>query len=218
MNNRHSHAQSRDQRHGGGLVAAGELLALGGGGTTPCCRTCAPKAAGASSRSPPTAVRSPSPATRPTTPPSGASKASAKPSPRRVAPFGIGVTIVEPGGARTEFRYGSAPRRPPSCPPTTATPPTPSRRCSTPPTALSPATRPAWPPASSTAPEPEPAPLRMVLGSQALQSTTDALRGGRRLRDPGRTRRLHRLSTGRVGARQAREVRIGRSAHRGAAE
>lgn len=26
---------------------------------------------------------------------------------RDVAPFGIGVTIVEPGGARTEFRYGS---------------------------------------------------------------------------------------------------------------
>jgi NAD(P)-dependent dehydrogenase (short-subunit alcohol dehydrogenase family) len=25
-----------------------------------------------------------------------------------VAPFGIGITIVEPGGARTEFRYGSA--------------------------------------------------------------------------------------------------------------
>lgn len=23
-------------------------------------------------------------------------------------PFGIGMTIVEPGGARTEFRYGSA--------------------------------------------------------------------------------------------------------------
>ena len=27
---------------------------------------------------------------------------------QEVAPFGIGVTIVEPGGARTEFRYGSA--------------------------------------------------------------------------------------------------------------
>src|ERR1017187_5550282 len=45
-----------------------------------------------------------------------------------------------------------------------------------------------------------------------------APRADRRLRDPGRTRRLDRLSTGRVGARQAREVRIGRSAHRGAAE
>jgi NAD(P)-dependent dehydrogenase (short-subunit alcohol dehydrogenase family) len=27
---------------------------------------------------------------------------------REVAPFGIGMTIVEPGGARTDFRYGSA--------------------------------------------------------------------------------------------------------------
>ncbi|WP_327672722.1 MULTISPECIES: SDR family oxidoreductase [unclassified Streptomyces] len=27
---------------------------------------------------------------------------------KEVAPFGIGMTIVEPGGARTEFRYGSA--------------------------------------------------------------------------------------------------------------
>ena len=27
---------------------------------------------------------------------------------QEVAPFGIGVTLVEPGGARTEFRYGSA--------------------------------------------------------------------------------------------------------------
>jgi short chain dehydrogenase len=27
---------------------------------------------------------------------------------QEVAPFGIGMTLVEPGGARTEFRYGSA--------------------------------------------------------------------------------------------------------------
>jgi NAD(P)-dependent dehydrogenase (short-subunit alcohol dehydrogenase family) len=27
---------------------------------------------------------------------------------QEVAPFGISMTIVEPGGARTEFRYGSA--------------------------------------------------------------------------------------------------------------
>src|SRR5215212_12221210 len=27
---------------------------------------------------------------------------------QEVAPFGIGVTILDPGGARTEFRYGSA--------------------------------------------------------------------------------------------------------------
>lgn len=27
---------------------------------------------------------------------------------REEAPFNIGITLVEPGGARTEFRYGSA--------------------------------------------------------------------------------------------------------------
>jgi NAD(P)-dependent dehydrogenase (short-subunit alcohol dehydrogenase family) len=27
---------------------------------------------------------------------------------QKVAPFGIGMMIVEPGGGRTEFRYGSA--------------------------------------------------------------------------------------------------------------
>lgn len=27
---------------------------------------------------------------------------------QEVAPFNVGVTIVEPGSARTEFRYGSA--------------------------------------------------------------------------------------------------------------
>ena len=46
--------------------------------------------------------------TRSTTRPNGASRASWSWSLRRPAPFGIGMTIVEPGGARTEFRYGSA--------------------------------------------------------------------------------------------------------------
>ena len=39
-----------------------------------------------------------------------------------------------------------------------------------------PATRPAWPPPSSTASTRQPAPLRMVLGSQALESTVSTLR------------------------------------------
>jgi NAD(P)-dependent dehydrogenase (short-subunit alcohol dehydrogenase family) len=55
-----------------------------------------------------------------------------------VAPFGIGVTIVEPGGARTEFRYGSA--------------------------------------RIIDSVDSEPAPLRMMLGSQALITTIAALR------------------------------------------
>jgi NAD(P)-dependent dehydrogenase (short-subunit alcohol dehydrogenase family) len=40
---------------------------------------------------------------------------------QEVAPFGTGSTIVEPGGARTEFRYGS-PRSPSLCPSTTDAP------------------------------------------------------------------------------------------------
>ena len=56
--------------------------------SAPRCRTCAPRAADASSRSRPTAGRSPSRGTRCTTPPSGASKASSSRSPRRSPPSG----------------------------------------------------------------------------------------------------------------------------------
>ena len=48
---------------------------------------------------------------------------------QEVAPFGIGMTIVEPGGARTEFRYGSA-QVAQFLPTTTATRPTVSWPCS----------------------------------------------------------------------------------------
>ena len=69
---------------------------------------------------------------------------------KEVAPFGIGLTIVEPGGARTEFRYGSA-QVADALPPTAAPPPGRSNGCSTRPTGWHRATPPAWLPPSSTA-------------------------------------------------------------------
>lgn len=69
---------------------------------------------------------------------------------QEVAPFGIGVTIVEPGGARTEFRYASAQVAEPSRN-TRAHLRARSSGCLTPPTDLPPATLPAWPKPSSTA-------------------------------------------------------------------
>ena len=69
---------------------------------------------------------------------------------QEVAPFGIGVTIVEPGGARTEFRYGSAQVADP-LPAYDGTRRMPSRGCSTPPAGSPPATPPGSPPRSSPA-------------------------------------------------------------------
>jgi NAD(P)-dependent dehydrogenase (short-subunit alcohol dehydrogenase family) len=97
---------------------------------------------------------------------------------QEVAPFGIGVTIVEPGGARTEFRYGSA--RIADLSP--AYDDTPAHAFLA---MLDPANAPApGDPARMAARiidsidsiDREPAPLRMVLGSQALQATLDTLR------------------------------------------
>jgi NAD(P)-dependent dehydrogenase (short-subunit alcohol dehydrogenase family) len=93
-----------------------------------------------------------------------------------VAPFNIGVTIVEPGGARTEFRYGSAQ----IAPPIAAYDNTPAH-----------AFRSMLDPAHTQAPgDPakmaaamidsvgqDPAPLRLLLGSDAYQRTHQVLAG-----------------------------------------
>jgi NAD(P)-dependent dehydrogenase (short-subunit alcohol dehydrogenase family) len=94
---------------------------------------------------------------------------------QEVAQFGIGLTIVEPGGARTEFRYGSA--QVADLMPEYDNNPAHSFLAM-----LDPASAPApGDPARMaariiTSVDQEPAPLRMVLGSQALDSTLTALR------------------------------------------
>jgi NAD(P)-dependent dehydrogenase (short-subunit alcohol dehydrogenase family) len=94
---------------------------------------------------------------------------------QEVAPFGIGMTIVEPGGARTEFRYGSA--QVADLMP--AYDDTPAHSFLT---MLDPAGAPApGDPARMAARiidsvDTDPAPLRMVLGSQALETTLSTLR------------------------------------------
>jgi len=94
---------------------------------------------------------------------------------QEVAPFGIGMTIVEPGGARTEFRYGSAQ----VAKLTAVYDGTPAHSFLK---MLDPKNGPApGDPARMAARIIEsvdinPAPLRMVLGSQALQSTLSTLR------------------------------------------
>lgn len=94
---------------------------------------------------------------------------------QEVAAFGIGVTIVEPGGARTEFRYGSA-KVANLMPIYDDTPTHAFLKMLDPKNGLA-----VGDPARMAARiiesvEIEPAPLRMVLGSQALQSTIDTLK------------------------------------------
>jgi NAD(P)-dependent dehydrogenase (short-subunit alcohol dehydrogenase family) len=94
---------------------------------------------------------------------------------QEVAPFGIGMTIVEPGGARTEFRYGSA-QVAQLMPVYDQTPAHSFLKMLDPKNGLAPGD-----PARMAARiiervDVEPAPLRMVLGSQALESTLATLR------------------------------------------
>jgi NAD(P)-dependent dehydrogenase (short-subunit alcohol dehydrogenase family) len=92
-----------------------------------------------------------------------------------VAPFGIGITIVEPGGARTEFRYGSA-RVADLMPEYDNTPAHAFQRMLDPANGLAPGDPARMAARIIDSVDIEPAPLRMMLGSQALESTLDTLR------------------------------------------
>lgn len=94
---------------------------------------------------------------------------------QEIAPFGIGVTIVEPGGARTEFRYGSA-QVAKLNPVYDQTPAHSFLRMLDPKNGLAPGDPARMAARIIESVDVEPAPLRMILGSQALKSTLAALR------------------------------------------
>jgi NAD(P)-dependent dehydrogenase (short-subunit alcohol dehydrogenase family) len=94
---------------------------------------------------------------------------------QEVASFGIGMTIVEPGGARTEFRYGSA-RVAELMPIYDETPAHSFLRMLDPKNGLAPGDPARMAARIIESVDVKPAPLRMVLGSQALQSTLTTLR------------------------------------------
>ncbi|MGH3284547.1 MAG: hypothetical protein ACRDPD_07685, partial [Streptosporangiaceae bacterium] len=86
-----------------------------------------------------------------------------------------GVTIVEPGGARTEFRYGSAQVADP-LPAYDGNPAHSFQKMLDPANGLAPGDPARMAAAIITSAGQEPAPLRLMLGSQALQSTISALK------------------------------------------
>jgi NAD(P)-dependent dehydrogenase (short-subunit alcohol dehydrogenase family) len=94
---------------------------------------------------------------------------------QEVAPFGIGMTLVEPGGARTEFRYASA-QVADLLPAYQATPAHAFLRMLDPANGLAPGDPARMAARIIESADLNPAPLRMVLGSLALQSTLDTLR------------------------------------------
>jgi NAD(P)-dependent dehydrogenase (short-subunit alcohol dehydrogenase family) len=94
---------------------------------------------------------------------------------QEVASFGIGMTIVEPGGARTEFRYGSA-QVAKLMPIYDDTPAHSFLRMLDPKNAPAPGDPARMATRIIESADVEPAPLRIVLGSQALASTLTTLR------------------------------------------
>jgi NAD(P)-dependent dehydrogenase (short-subunit alcohol dehydrogenase family) len=93
---------------------------------------------------------------------------------QEVASFGIGMTIVEPGGARTEFRYGSA-QVATLMPLYDETPAHSFLRMLDPKNGPAPGDPARMAARIIESVDVEPAPLRMVLGSQALESTLTTL-------------------------------------------
>ncbi len=94
---------------------------------------------------------------------------------QEVAAFGIGMTIVEPGGARTEFRYGSA-QVARAMPEYEGTPARGFLTMLDPKNGLAPGDPARMATRIIDSVDIDPAPLRMVLGSQALDGTLAALR------------------------------------------
>ncbi|GAF44254.1 SDR family oxidoreductase [Rhodococcus wratislaviensis] len=94
---------------------------------------------------------------------------------QEVAPFGIGMTLVEPGGARTEFRYRGAQIAEP-IPEYDATPAHNFRKMLDPAAGLAPGDPARMAARIIESVDAEPAPLRLMLGSQALESTLAVLR------------------------------------------
>jgi NAD(P)-dependent dehydrogenase (short-subunit alcohol dehydrogenase family) len=93
---------------------------------------------------------------------------------QEVAPFGIGVTIVEPGGARTDFRYGSAQVATPN-PAYDDNPAHAFQKMLDPANGLAPGDPARMAAAIIASVDHQPAPMRIVLGSQALESTIEVL-------------------------------------------
>jgi NAD(P)-dependent dehydrogenase (short-subunit alcohol dehydrogenase family) len=94
---------------------------------------------------------------------------------QEVASFGIGMTLVEPGGARTEFRYGSA-QVAALMPIYDETPAHSFVRMLDPKNGLAPGDPARMAARIIESVDVEPAPLRLILGSQALESTLTTLR------------------------------------------
>ncbi len=94
---------------------------------------------------------------------------------QEVAPFGIGMTIVEPGGARTEFRYGGA-QVAELLPAYNDTPAHSFLKMLDPANGLAPGDPARMAAAIITGVDQQPAPMRIILGSQALQTTLQVLK------------------------------------------